>query len=468
MSALDFLLPWDSQPQEVAQINADSWQARNLSLWYPLNGNTFDPVKNNLGTPNSGAKFVPSSRGMAAFFDGSDDYISWPSTTLGNANNFTFSAWVYYSGSLSARGTVYGCENAANTFQLEVGGGAGGATTGGVTAIYAGNLIGSTVNSVLTANTWTHVVYIKRGSGATSEFYINGVQASVSANVSNDYTETASVHTLGRRSAGSQLFSGMLQDVRINNFAMSVEQVADIYRSGLQLFAPRSIWVPVSAGGGGTTVTGALGTAAASGFTGNVNANRTIAASLGTATASGFQGTVSNSTDTTIAGNLGTATASGFTGGVNANRTIAGALGTAVASGFQGTVSNTNDTVVNGSLGTAVASGFAGAVIWNRVVSGSLGEAIASGLTGGVVNGDTQDNSGGWPIYHRKKKKKDDDEELEPAVIEAVAVVPAPRRMVTLEKLIGKKAAAQVNEAQLSSAIRMLKRKRQDEELMLM
>lgn len=63
---------------------------------------------------------------------------------------------------------------------------------------------------------------------------------------------------------------------------------------------------------------------------------------------------------------------------------------------------------------------------------------------------------------------KDDDEELEPAVIEAVAVVPAPRRMVTLEKLIGKKAAAQVNEAQLSSAIRMLKRKRQDEELMLM
>lgn len=67
-----------------------------------------------------------------------------------------------------------------------------------------------------------------------------------------------------------------------------------------------------------------------------------------------------------------------------------------------------------------------------------------------------------------RKKKKDDDEELEPAVIEAVAVVPAPRRMVALEKLIGKKAAAQVNEAQLSSAIRMLKRKRQDEELMLM
>ena len=67
-----------------------------------------------------------------------------------------------------------------------------------------------------------------------------------------------------------------------------------------------------------------------------------------------------------------------------------------------------------------------------------------------------------------RKKKKDDDEELEPAVIEAVAVVPVARRKIALEKLIGKKAAAQVTEAQLSSAIRMLKRKRQDEELMLM
>ena len=166
------------------------------------------------------------------------------------------------------------------------------------------------------------------------------------------------------------------------------------------------------ASGGGTTVDGNLGTAAASGFTGNVNANRTIAGALGTATASGFQGTVSNSTDTTIAGNLGTATASGFTGGVNANRTIAGALGTAVASGFQGTVSNTSDTVVTGSVGTATASGIAGTVAWNRTVAGSVGEAIASGLAGTVQSGDAPEvaqpiGGGGYlPSFRRKTRKE--------------------------------------------------------------
>ncbi len=159
----------------------------------------------------------------------------------------------------------------------------------------------------------------------------------------------------------------------------------------------------------GTTVTGALGTATASGLQGNVNANRTIAGTLGTATASGFTGTVQNSTDTTIAGNLGTATASGFTGGVNANRTIAGnlgtatasgftggvnanrtiagALGTAVASGFQGTVTNTNDTVIGGTLGIAIASGLLGNVNANTTIAGNLGTAVASGFTGTVQNG---------------------------------------------------------------------------------
>ena len=165
-------------------------------------------------------------------------------------------------------------------------------------------------------------------------------------------------------------------------------------------------------GGGGTTISGTLGTATASGFQGTVNANRTIAGALGTATASGFQGTVSNSTDTTIAGNLGTATASGFTGGVNANRTIAGALGTAVASGFQGTVSNTSDTVVTGSVGTATASGIAGTVAWNRTVAGSVGEAIASGLAGTVQSGDAPEvaqpiGGGGYlPSFRRKTRKE--------------------------------------------------------------
>lgn len=135
----------------------------------------------------------------------------------------------------------------------------------------------------------------------------------------------------------------------------------------------------------GTTITGAIGTAVASGLTGTVNANRTLAGALGTATASGFQGVVN--ANRTISGALGTAVASGLAGNVYANRTIAGALGTATASGFQGTVTNDNSTTITGSLGTAVATGFTGGVAWNRYIAGVLGVATASGFTGGVSNG---------------------------------------------------------------------------------
>ncbi len=230
------------------------------------------------------------------------------------------------------------------------------------------------------------------------------------------------------------------------------------------------------AGGGGTTVTGVLGTAVASGFKGNVNAARILAGSLGTATASGFKGNVN--ANRTIAGALGTAVASGFKGNVNANRTIVGTLGVAVASGFQGTVVNGAGTTITGNLGIAVASGFKGNVNANRTIAGNLGVAAASGFTGSVQNGSAPvtdaSNPGGYPIPRRKKKRQEDEEEAEqiaPEVVEAVAVVPVARRTLTLEKLIGKAAAAQIDRAELSNAIhalRVKKRQREDEELLLM
>jgi len=146
-------------------------------------------------------------------------------------------------------------------------------------------------------------------------------------------------------------------------------------------------WDQVAASASGTTITGALGTATATGYTASLNINRTISGALGTATASGFQATVSNSTDTTITGALGTAVASGFTATVNANRTIAGSLGTAVASGFQAGVTNDNSTRIDGALGIVVATGYTATLGVNRLIAGILGEAFASGFTGNVDAG---------------------------------------------------------------------------------
>jgi len=247
--------PRTRQPQTVARVNVASRHSANLSLWWPLNGNTLDPVTGAIGALNSGAKLIPSQRGMAAYFDGSDDYISWPSATLGTGNNFTFSAWIFYSGALNTRATVLGCENAANTFQLEVGGGAGGATTGGVSAIFSGVLLASSTDGVLPANTWTHIAYVKRGLGDTHEIYVNG-EPCLGSHVDANYAETAAVHTLGRRAASTQQFSGMIQDVRINNYAMFADEIRGLYRNPWQLFAPETRYMmSAGAAGGGITYT---------------------------------------------------------------------------------------------------------------------------------------------------------------------------------------------------------------------
>lgn len=444
-------VPWTVQPQVAAQINPASWQARSLALWYPLNGYSNDPTKNTFGALNNGAKFSPSQRGIAAFFDGVDDYISWPSTTLGNGNNFTFSAWIYYSGALGSRATVYGCENATTTFQLEVGGGSGGATSGGISAIYNGSLVGSTGNGVLSGSVWTHIAYIKRGTGATSEFYVNGIQTTAVSNNAIDFTETASVHTLGRRVAASQLFSGMIQDVRINNFAMSAAQVAELYRNGLQLFAPlpRRIWAPAGAGSGSTGTVAytnandsgnAAGTTTVVGTLAKTNANDTLAAS----------GSAGSSVSGTLA----------YT---NANDTSAASGTTTVT----GTVARTN------SNDTAAASGWAGSVSGSLAVTNGDDTLSASGVVTPPVSPFT---GGGWASLKTRKRIYRDEEPPEPVaeVVEVVPPKPPKRKTLTLEQLIGATAAEMLGPqqadamAQAVEVSRKRRRQREEEILLLM
>jgi len=318
--------------------------------------------------------------------------------------------------------------------------------------------------------------------GATTGYaYLNGVLANSGA-IGTQNTGSGAL-VLGAARDQSTTYDSDVDWV-LFDYSKGAKNGAEIFRSvgttPWQLFAPqtRRIWVPVSAGGG-TTISGALGTATASGHTGTVDANTTIAGALGTATATGLQGTVANSTDTTIAGALGTAVASGLQGGVNANRTIAGALGVAAASGLAGTVSNTNDTVINGALGAAVASGFTGTITWNRYIAGVLGIATAEGLAGTVRNGDAQQaiGGGGWlPKLKRRTKKEIDDERrrlgiLPPEVVKEVAAAPVARRRITLQDLIGKTAAAQITNVDLSAAIAASKKRKQrrdDEFLLLM
>jgi hypothetical protein len=79
------------------------------------------------------------------------------------------------------------------------------------------------------------------------------------------------------------------------------------------------------------------------------------------------------------------------------------------------------------------------------------------------------------PKLKRRTKKELDEERrklgiLPPEVVEEVAAVPVARRRITLQDLIGKKAAAQITNVDLSDAIAASKRRKRqkDDELLLL
>ena len=276
-----------------------------------------------------------------------------------------------------------------------------------------------------------------------------------------------------RASDGIRGWDGMQGLILIFDGFLEAKDHARLAMNRRQVFLEsRAIWVGAAAGGG-TTITGAIGTAVASGLTGTVNANRTISGALGTATATGFLGVVN--ANRTISGAFGTAVASGLAGNVYANRTIAGTLGTATASGFQGTVTNDNSTTISGSLGTAVATGFTGGVAWNRYIAGVLGVATASGLTGGVANGTAV--AGRRRTSQRKilvtikgarflvpedqldEWLDDKEEEIVEQAIKPVTVVSKKARVIRANTSPVPKVAAQADEAWVAAAVAELNRR---------
>lgn len=205
--------------------------------WWKLNeGSGTSAVdssgQGNTGTLTNGPTWVSGKRAQAVSFDGSDDYIQLPAQLIAIGNTFTFTAWIYFTGSLTTRYTVFGQENAASAFMFEVGQGPGSAGTGRVGSLYSGQVDADSVSGVLLVNTWTHIAYTKNGTGATSTIYINGRSVGLATNIGLTYSNSSGTKAIGRRSAASQVFSGSIDDVRLYNRVLTETEIKAIYMAG--------------------------------------------------------------------------------------------------------------------------------------------------------------------------------------------------------------------------------------------
>jgi hypothetical protein len=290
--------------------------------------------------------------------------------------------------------------------------------------------------------------------------------------------------------------------------AISDADAAELARNPWQVLE-RRIWVPVSAGGATThDTTGAL-TGAGSTVAGTAS-NFTPHATSGALTGPGAA-VVGSAAHIAVHGTSGALTGPGSSIAGSSARTRAhptsGAL-TGPGSVVDGTADHavpggTHDTSgaltgpgssVVGSAAHIAKHATTGVLVGPGAVVDGTAARVAAAVThdtsgalvgpGAVVGGQARGpepdpqiiGGGGWLPKLKRRTKKELDEErrklgiLPPEVVEEVAAAPVARRRITLQDLIGKKAAAQITNVDLSDAIAASKRRKRqkDDELLLL
>lgn len=166
------------------------------------------PFQGSNGGAQSVGEFGPAIRNTNG--GGSNNLALSPSAyalVFPDPDRITVASRLFTSGG-GGRQTIYSPDDVANGAQVEVD---DGASTFTVNSIINGTFIAQS-STTGPAKTWVSVIYVRRGSGATSEIWINGLKATLSTNVTNAFANVgAQVQRVGHRSAGAQSLLGSME-----------------------------------------------------------------------------------------------------------------------------------------------------------------------------------------------------------------------------------------------------------------
>jgi hypothetical protein len=187
----------------------------------------------------SGAERVSGKIGGALRFDGVDDWVTVADAPgLDLSSGMTLEAWVKPSG-VAGWNTVLLKEGAGNmAYELyannpDIARPAGYFTTPG------GGLRGVTGTAALQANVWTHLAVTY--DGASMRLYVNGALARTVARTGAIVATNGPLHIGGNEVWGGEWFTGLLDEVRIYNRALSATEIkADMSGSTLPEPPPNS------------------------------------------------------------------------------------------------------------------------------------------------------------------------------------------------------------------------------------
>ncbi|PHS07636.1 MAG: hypothetical protein COA78_13340 [Blastopirellula sp.] len=190
-------------------------------------------VFGNSGTLNGGFTFDTNSYenarvGAGLIFDGTDDHIRIPnSSELQITDSLTISAWIKggsWGSSDNANAILRKGEGNPNNYQIAI--------IDGQAALSLDDtdFYGYRGDTVLDTDTWYHVTGTWDGTSAI--VYVNGVMdhASAHAHSAPIGTDTRDLYLGGR--SGTDLFDGIIDDVRLYNRALCADEILELYSSG--------------------------------------------------------------------------------------------------------------------------------------------------------------------------------------------------------------------------------------------
>lgn len=192
----------------------------NLVGYWRLNGNS-SITKGSLGNGTDtnityGTK--NGKFGQGASFNGSNSHIA-VSEYAHRTNNFTYSWWTKWNGSLSTVGSYFSNGTWTNCLLIRQ------ESASEIDIYCMGSFIGS-FSFTFTVGTWYHLVLIKKGS--SMDFYVNGVYIS-GIGFTSDIQPSSGMYFGESKHSGSECINACMDDILILSRALSPSEIMEIY-----------------------------------------------------------------------------------------------------------------------------------------------------------------------------------------------------------------------------------------------
>jgi PKD repeat protein len=174
----------------------------------------------NNGTLNGATWTAAGKYGNALSFNGSGAVVTVPnSASLGLSGAMTVEAWVYPTSVGGWQPVVYKYNDLY--YLLGSNPGANEPATGVGDTATAGDMISS--GTSLAVNTWTHLAGTY--DGTTIRLYVNGAQVASTPHTGS-ISSSGNPLTIGGNTADGNYFTGVIDEVRVYNQALTVSQIA--------------------------------------------------------------------------------------------------------------------------------------------------------------------------------------------------------------------------------------------------